>query len=221
MSAYRCLIAAAAAAACFAGSSAAYAEGPLGDRLLVRARLATVAPDDSATIAPIGGTTDISTTTIPELDFTWFFTKNIAVEVICCLTPHDVKAVRTALGTVDLGEVTLFPPTIVLQYHFTPDAPLSPYVGAGVNYTAFLDDKLPAGSPLASIDYDESFGGAIQAGVDIKLGQSPWMLNLDVKKIWISTDVRIQAGPALNRAVVTADVDINPLVWGVGIGRKF
>jgi outer membrane protein len=129
--------------------------------------------------------------------------------------------VRTALGTVDLGEVTLFPPTIVLQYHFTPDAQLSPYVGAGVNYTAFLDDKLPAGSPLASIDYDESFGGAIQAGVDIKLGQSPWMLNLDVKKVWISTDVRIQAGPALNRAVVTADVDINPLVWGVGIGRKF
>lgn len=216
------LLLAAAAALTLAGvgAGAAQAAGPLGDKLLVRARIVSVAPDDSATIRPIGGTTDISTAYVPELDLSWFFTPNVAVEAICCVTPHDVKAVRTALGTVDLGDVTLFPPTVTLQYHFNPDQAFKPYIGAGVNYTSFFNADLPAGSPLASIDYDESFGGALQAGFDYKLNDT-WYFNVDLKKIFISTDVRIQAGPALGRAVVTADVDIDPWVFGIGFGRKF
>ena len=36
-----------------------------------------------------GAEVDISTTFVPELDFTYFFTKNIAAELILATTKHD------------------------------------------------------------------------------------------------------------------------------------
>lgn len=183
----------------------------------VRGRIISVIPDDSADIDPIGGDTDISTSYVPELDITYFFNENVAAELILGVTPHDVKAVGTALGDVDLGDVTLLPPTLTLQYHFQPQAQFSPYVGAGVNATVFFNEDLPSGSPLQSIDYDESFGLALQAGVDIAVNET-WSLNVDVKKIFINTDVTIDAGAL---GTVTADVDINPTVVGIGLGRRF
>jgi outer membrane protein len=84
-----------------------------------------------------------------------------------------------------------------------------------VNFTAFFDDKLPAG-PVRSIDYENSFGGALQIGADIPL-QGRWLLNVDVKKVWIEPEVKLDTvlGP------VTADVKINPIVAFVGLGYRF
>ena len=84
-----------------------------------------------------------------------------------------------------------------------------------MNYTTFYDDELPAGGPVTSIEYDDSFGGALQAGFDYKLDEH-WALNFDVRKIWISTDVTLVAGATIN-----ADVDINPLVVTVATGYRF
>ena len=47
-----------------------------------------------------------------------------------------------------------------------------------------------------------------------------WFLNLDAKYILINTDATIDATSALG-ATVGADVDINPLVIGLGVGMKF
>lgn len=41
-------------------------------------------------------------------------------------------------------------------------------------------------------------------------------LNLDVKKVWINTDVTVD-GTANRGAVVKADFDISPAILGVGI----
>ncbi len=213
------LIAGAAAFAVGAFADAASAYEPAEGRWLVRGRVIGVLPDDSASIDPIGGTSDISDRYVPELDITYFFTNNLAAELILGVTPHDVKAVGTALGEVDLGEVTLLPPTLTLQYHFETGTRMKPYIGAGVNYTTFFNDDLPSGTVLTSIDYDDSFGLALQAGVDIKLDNG-WLLNFDVKRIDINTDVTIDAQAALS-ATVNADVDINPWVVGVGLGRRF
>ena len=54
-----------------------------------------------------------------------------------------------------------------------------------------------------------------------------WALNLDVKKVWIEPDVKVNLTSALGeplgaeKVMVDADVDINPIIVGVGLGYKF
>lgn len=182
----------------------------------IRARLISVIPDEKAAIETIGGDVSIKTAFVPELDFTYFFTENWAAELILATTKHDVKAVNTAVGNIDLGDVWLLPPTLTVQYHFT-GGKLKPYVGTGINYTIFYG--VDEGPVANDIDYDNSVGFALQAGLDYDLNDK-WFLNLDIKKIFLQTDATINATSALG-ATVGADVDINPLVVGLGIGMRF
>lgn len=175
---------------------------------MVRARLLLVAPNESANVS-IGGEVLIDNSVVPEVDVTYFFTKNIAAELIAAVTPHDVSH---TFG-VDLGSAWLLPPTLTLQYHFDPDGPaMRPYVGLGVNYTTFFGVDEPAG---LNISYDDSWGLALQAGLNIPFGDG-WSANIDVKYININTDVTITGG-----VNATADVDINPVVVGFGVGYRY
>ncbi len=180
---------------------------------LVRARAISVTPDESASISVIGGNVSASNQVVPELDFTYFFTDNIAAELILATSKHDASAVGSLLGTVDLGDVGVLPPTLTLQYHFLPKGQFSPYVGAGINYTFFYNENAPGGV-VTSVDYENGFGWALQAGADIAL-QGNWSLNLDVKKIFLNTDV------SLNGGAILADLDLDPWVFGIGFGYKF
>ncbi|TAH34228.1 MAG: OmpW family protein [Alphaproteobacteria bacterium] len=162
---------------------------------MMRFRGIAVVPQEDASTT-IGGNVEIDNTVVPEVDFSYFFTKNWAAELILATTPHDATATA---GNIDLGSVWLLPPTLTMQYHMDPVDGWKPYVGAGVNYTIFYnEDKGPA---INSIKYDNSFGPALQAGVDYDL-KNGWFLNFDVKKIWINTDVKINGG------AIRADVDI-------------
>ncbi|MCE2926245.1 MAG: OmpW family protein [Rickettsiales bacterium] len=190
------------------------AEMPKAGDFIVRARAISVIPDEDAKIsgAVTGSQIDIDTSVVPELDVSYFVTNNIAFELIAAITPHDVNTKTSSAGALDLGDVWLLPPTLTIQYHFTDLGQFKPYLGAGVNYTHFFaEDK---GTSVTSVDYDDSFGPALQAGMDYMLDDH-WMLNVDVKKIWINTDVKF------NNGAIRADVDINPWVVGVGVGYKF
>ncbi|AMC10066.1 OmpW family protein [Lutibacter profundi] len=182
----------------------------------VRLRVITVIPYESATIETIGGDVEISTAVVPELDFTYFFNKNWAAELILGTTNHDVKAVATSVGDIELGDVWLLPPTLTLQYHFDTEV-VRPYLGAGLNYTIFYSAN--EGPTADDVTYDNSVGFAFQGGFDYDLNEK-WFLNLDVKYILLSTNVTVDATTALG-ATVGADVDINPLIIGFGIGMKF
>lgn len=193
----------------------------------IRGRVLGVFPSESADLsvggAPLGGNADIDAGYVPELDITYFFSDNIAAELILGVTPHDVTATNVAAvggANVDLGDVTLLPPTLTLQYHFNNETNITPYAGVGLNYTLFFNEN--AGPVADDIDYDPSFGLALQAGLDYDLDGEPggWLLNVDVKKIWINTDVTVDFTTALG-ATVDADVDINPLVVGVGFGYRY
>jgi outer membrane protein len=190
------------------------AEMPKAGDWVLRARAIGVVPAEDASItgAVTGSQIDIDTAVVPELDFSYFVTDNIAFELIAAIAPHDVNTATSSAGPLDLGDVWLLPPTLTAQYHFTQFGQWKPYVGAGVNYTVFFgEDK---GTSVTSVDYDNSFGPALQAGVDYMLDDH-WMVNFDVKKIWINTDVKFNSG------AIAADVDINPWVIGVGVGYKF
>ena len=188
------------AALCVLSSGAALAqqaEGPW----MVRARVVNL---DSANkdSTPLGLT--INDKTIPEVDITYFFNKNIAAELILTVPQkHTLRA-----GGAPIGTLKHLPPTLTVQYHFDLGG-FKPYVGAGLNYTRFSSVHLPAG---VSIDRN-SFGPALQAGVDTPLSKNLY-LNFDVKKVYIKTDVA--AGGA---KLGTFKVD--PVLVGVGLGYRF
>lgn len=181
----------------------------------VRFRMIGVFPNESATIQTIGGDVDIAPSYVPELDFTYFFSENWSAELILGTTNHDVKAIQTAAGEIDLGDVWLLPPTLTLQYHFATEG-FRPYIGTGLNYTIFYGVDSGA---VDDVEYDNSVGFAFQGGFDFDLDDK-WFLNLDAKYILLSTDATVDATTALG-ATVGADVDINPLVIGLGVGMKF
>ncbi|MFZ5915168.1 MAG: OmpW/AlkL family protein, partial [Pseudomonadota bacterium] len=97
----------------------------------IRIRATSILPDEDATIRPVSGSADIEEVIIPELDISYFFTPHIAAELVLLISSHDVDARLSGVGNVDLGEVNLLPPTLLLQYHFRPDAKFRPYAGAG------------------------------------------------------------------------------------------
>jgi outer membrane protein len=159
---------------------------------------------DSANKDSTGLGLSVNNKTIPEVDITYFFNKNVAAELVLTVPQkHDVRSNGT-----NIGSLKHLPPSLLLQYHF--DAPgFKPYVGAGVNYTRFSSVNLPAG---VNIDRN-SWGGALQVGVDIPLTKN-LSLNFDVKKVYIQTDVT--AGGA---KLGTFKVD--PVLAGVGLGWRF
>ena len=184
------------------------------ERWILRARAVMVEPNEGSNTSLIGGSVDIDEQFVPEIDFTYFFTKNVAAELILATTPHDVTATGTTLGNVDLGDVWLLPPTLTFQYHFMPENEgFRPYIGAGFNYTYFYNEDKGA---VDGIDYDSSFGYALQAGFDYGLNEH-WALNVDVKRVDINTDVTVISGA--NR--INADVDIDPWIIGVGLAYRF
>lgn len=180
---------------------AALPASALADNWMMRVRAIQVAPDVGTSPAVPG--LDVSKEWVPEVDFTYFVSPNIGVELILGTARHEVT-----LGSTSLGKLNHLPPTLTVQYHFDATPSIKPYVGAGVNYTRFYNVDLPG----LSVDRN-SFGGALQAGVDIAITKNGY-LNLDVKKIWIETDVK--AGGA---KLTTLDID--PLVWGIGYGFRF
>ncbi len=192
--------------------SLAHEEG----EFLVRIRGIVVMPDESGSLSPIGGDIDVGTSFAPEADFSYFFTKNISLELIAAITKHSVNANNTILGNVDLGNTWVLPPTLLAQYHFFTDTMVSPYIGVGFNYTFFFDES--AGPTVDSVQIDDAYGPAFQAGFDLQFPDSNFVFNADAKYIMISPDVKARAG---STRIDSRNFDLNPWVFGFGFGYKF
>jgi outer membrane protein len=196
------------AAVCALSSGAAFAqqaEGPW----MVRVRAVNL---DSANKDSTGLGLSINNKWMPEVDVSYFFTPNIAAELILTYPQkHDLRA--NGLGKI--GSLKHLPPTLLAQYHFTNFSGFKPYVGAGINYTRFSNVRFDPAVQAAlnpSIDKD-SWGGALQVGVDIPLSKNLY-LNFDVKKVFIKTDV-FSAGNKVGT------FKVNPVLAGVGLGWRF
>ncbi len=188
-----------------AGANAVAQESPW----VVRARAVHI--DTANESAPVGGAgaadrIHVSTKTIPEVDISYFFTPNIAAELILTVPQkHTVTLDGNAIGSF-----RHLPPTLTAQYHFAPGSTIKPYVGAGINFTRISSVKLLGGAgDLES----NSWGLALQAGVDFQLNKN-WSLNVDVKKVNIRSDVMISGARA-------SHVKVDPVLVGAGVGYRF
>lgn len=148
---------------------------------------------------------------IPELDISYFFTKNIAAELVLTY-PQTIDINYTASQT-KLGSIKALPPSLLLQYHFTDFGAFKPYVGAGVNYTIF-SSRNNLGNGAYSVD-NSSFGAVGQIGMDYMFDKN-WGLNVDLKYATMSTNVTTTSNGA-NVGKLT----LNPWMPAVGVTYKF
>ncbi len=200
--------------------------------ILVRSRVINIAPNVSS--GQINNTTggafsppsgiDVESKTTLDIDFTYMVSDHVGIELLLDLSStHDIVATGSLAGLGKIGEVTVLPPSLIAQYHFTPHANVRPYVGAGINYTFFFNEKttdsLTTGLGAASTSHDvkDTFSYLVQAGVDIDIDKT-WFLNIDAKYFFMDTTATISANGA---EVVTVGFDLDPLVVGVGVGMRF
>lgn len=192
----------------YASDMTAYAE-PEGN-WMVRVRALGVLPDSDSTTNSPGIGVDIEDYFIPELDITYFINQNWALELVLGISKHDVEGTGLIAGA-DVGDFLIIPPHLMLQYHFHLNERIKPYVGVGVNYSIIFNED--EGPGFTDLDIDNGWGFSLQAGVDIKVKEQ-WYLNVDVKKTWMSVDATV------NNAI-TADIDVDPWLVGVGLGYRF
>lgn len=181
------------------------------ERFQVRVRALGVIPDEDSSVtaggAPLAGDLKITNAMVPEVDLTYFITNHIAAELIAATARHEVK-----FNGSSLGKAWILPPTLTLQYHFTPDKAFSPYVGAGVNYSVMYAED--SGPGFSNLKIGNGVGPALQAGFDYWLNDN-WGINLDVKKIWVGMDASV------NNGAVKADIDLDPWLVGAGVSYRF
>lgn len=177
---------------------------------MVRARAVYLGFDnDQRGGLPLGNTTRVEAADrwIPEVDFSYFFTRNIAAELVLTYPQRvDIK-----VGGAKQGSIKALPPSLLIQYHLTDLGAFKPYAGVGLNYTIF-SKRSNILDGAASVE-KSSFGPAFQLGFDYTLTKH-WSLNFDVKYIRMSTDVKVGG-------TTVGSVGLNPTTWGMGVGYRF
>jgi len=181
---------------------------------MVRFGAVNVSPNDSSS-----GLTDVGSTATVGVDsdtqafanLSYMIEDNVALELLAA-TPfsHDIVGTGSLSSLGKVGETKQLPPTFSVQYHFKPKATVRPYMGAGINYTVFFDEK--ATNTITSLKLDDSVGLAVQAGFDVDISKD-WFFNADIRYINIETTARTSLG--------TSEVKINPTVISLGIGTSF
>lgn len=171
-----------------------------------------------ATIIPEGGDgallggglpIDVGNGTSLTLTGEYFIFDNVGIELLAAYPfNHDIRAAGGIIGEVDH-----LPPTLSLQYHFTNQSRVTPFVGLGINYTTFVSDDARGALAGNALDLDDSFGVALHAGLDYAFTEKDAM-RVDFRYIQIEPDVKLN-GVDIGKA------EINPLIFGLSYIRKF
>ena len=201
--------------------------------IIVRAGAISVDPQESSSDIWVGALgTDVAGTkatldsdTQLGLNFAYMLTNNIGIELLAA-TPfsHNVSVKGMPGGFAGLngklGELKHLPPTLsVVYYPLDAVSAFQPYVGAGINYTWFFDTKLSSDAQdkgFSGLDMQDSWGLSAQIGMDYMLTDNI-MLNAQMRYIDIDTTGTTSFGGSK----VKVDVDVDPMVYMVGLGYKF
>ena len=160
------------------------------------------------------------------------YTDNIVFELVAA-TPFTHEIAVKSAGALDglaVGETKHLPPTLLAQFHFgTPADNFRPFVGAGINYTVFFDEKVDSldsaltglsligESDELSLDLDASVGLALQVGANYKLTEK-W--GIHAMAMW--ADISAEGDVKINgNDLQKVDIDVDPLVLMIGARYTF
>ncbi|HCR33548.1 MAG TPA: hypothetical protein DIV57_09260 [Stenotrophomonas sp.] len=159
-----------------------------------------------------GGTlkVDVDSDIKPTITGEYFLADNLGIEVLAALPfKHDINI--NGLGRV--GSTKHLPPVVSLQYHFNSAGKVSPFLGAGLNYTTFFSEDTTGALAGSKLKLEDSWGLAAHAGVDFAIGEKG-ALRVDLR--WIDIDSKVK----LNGEKI-GTVNIDPLAYGVSYVFKF
>lgn len=210
-----------AAAPAYAGST----DGKVQVKLLATGVLPDgkiTALENNAIGLPAGSQTSANDNVVPTLAVEYFASPNFSIETICCLTQHRVGGEGAIAGATILDHVLILPATVTLKYHLNTGSGIKPYVGVGPSMFFFIDEK-PAATTQAlggrSVKLDSHLGFAVQAGVDVPLGDNGFGLSLDAKKYFMNT--RLHVFNAAGTEVLTTKHKLDPWVISGGVAYRF
>jgi outer membrane protein len=158
----------------------------------------------------IPGQIDVDGNLRPTVTLEYFIADRIGVELLAAW-PFEHDANLQGVGKV--VEVKHLPPTLSLQYHFVNASKVTPFVGAGINYTYFFDETGTGALAGANVDMDDSWGLALHAGLDYEISERS-ALRADVRYIKIESDTKVNG-------VDIGTVEIDPWVFNIAYVLKF
>lgn len=180
----------------------------------IRVRALGVKTNDSGYVGGIAGSNlSYSDTVTPEFDISYFFTENIAAELILATTYANVDGTGAIGALGNVGKVWILPPTLTLQYHITHFGAFRPYVGAGLNYTVFYNQSVGSADAL---HVKNTFGAALQVGFDYMVDRH-WGVNVDVKKLFLEPDFTVKVAGA----DLKGKAKLDPWLIGAGVTYRF
>lgn len=158
----------------------------------------------------LAGQIDVDGNLRPTITGEYFIADRIGIELLAAWPfQHDVNL--QGAGTV--AEVKHLPPTLSLQYHFVNASKVTPFIGAGINYTYFFDETGTGALAGQNVELDDSWGLALHAGLDYAITDRS-ALRVDVRYIDIETDVEVGG-------VDIGKVKIDPWVFNLAYVLKF
>ena len=209
-----------------------------GDFIL-RAGVVEVAPDGSSERINVAGNpvlagnprVDVDNNAQLGIRATYMVTSNIGIGLLGA-TPfkHNITGAGTLGSAGKLGETKHLPPTLTLQYYpMHGSSVFQPFVGVGVNYTTFFEEKTDPtlttalGAASTDLKLDDSVGVAVEIGMDYMLSEN-FGLNAAVWWADINTDATITAFDGAGNVAARTDkfeVEIDPMVYMVGFTYNF
>lgn len=178
--------------------------------------------EDGATMSPSSKISDVESNTQLGLSMTYMLGDQFGVELLAT-TPasHTIKTSGAVAGK--FADVKHLPPTVTLQYYpMDTSSVFQPYIGAGINYTRFFDAEFKEGNKAtySGLKLQDSWGLAFQLGADYHINEhwsvnaAAWYLDIETKATF-----KDKTGAAIKRYSV--DVDLDPMVYMVGISYRF
>lgn len=217
----------AAAVAALAMSGAALA-GSNDGKIQVKAMGTLVAPNGKITSVeldsiglPAGTQTKADDNFVPTIAAEYFFTPNISLETICCVTQHDVTGTGPLAGAGLVSDANIIPATLTAKYHLVTGTGFKPYIGAGPTYFIFIDEKAGAtaqGLGATRQKMNDKVGFALQAGFDLPLNDKGLGLSVDAKRYFVNTTAHWYAGQT---EVLRTRHRLDPWVVSAGLAYRF
>lgn len=147
----------------------------------------------------------------PTITGEYFIAGNLGIEFLASWPfTHDVK--MPALGG-QVARVTHLSPTLSLQYHFNAAGKVRPFVGAGLSYSVFYDEKTSGALRGNTLSLDDSWGIAVHGGTDFAVGENS-AIRIDAR--WIDMDSKVK----LNGARI-GTTHLDPIVYGAAYVINF
>ena len=173
------------------------------------------------------GELDMNSDSRPSLAFVHMLRDDVALELMGSLpfehrlhVDEQGSGDRYSFGTLDMQQFS-----VSFQYYFDRFGDFRPYAGFGLHRTSFSSERIDRDATQGNTDIvgfsvESTSSWLLQLGVNYSLG-GDWFLNADVRHQDMSPDVTMRYEDGAAQDSDDFELELDPLVWTLGVGRKF